>query len=196
MAVLNPLQHSAPPARPDGPGFVRRCLAGLLRLEAAIAIACLCFASAVILIDCLGRELLQPLARAAGLARALELQPGLSRYALYAVLIATYAGFAVSSATGAHLGSGLGQVPIPRWLADRREQLGDLLTGLVFAAAAWYALRFVMASFESGARASFLSWPVWPIQAAMPLAMATSALRFLCFAAWPGLRPVGRSALR
>jgi TRAP-type C4-dicarboxylate transport system permease small subunit len=195
LAALSPVHHDAPPARPAGPAFVRRWLAVLLRLEGSVAIACLCTASAVILIDCLGRELLQPLARAAGLGRSLELQPGLSRYALYAILVATFAGFSVASATGAHLGSGLGQLALPSRLSRWRERLGDLLTGLVFAAAAWYGMRFVQASFESGARASFLSWPVWPIQAVMPLAMASSGLRFLCFAAWPGLRPAGRGAL-
>jgi len=195
LAPPNPAGHDSSLARPAGPDFVRRWLAVLLRLEGSVAIACLCAASVVILIDCVGRELLQPLARAAGLGRSLELQPGLSRFALYAVLVATFAGFSVASATGAHLGSGLGQLALPGRLARWRVRLGDLLTGLVFAAAAWYGLWFVQASFESGARASFLSWPVWPIQAVMPLAMASSALRYLCFAAWPGLRPPGRGAL-
>jgi len=83
---------------------------------------------------------------------------------------------------------------VPGWVERHRARLGDLLTTLVFAAAAWYAAGFVHASFESGARASFLAWPVWPVQAVMPLAFASSALRFLCFAAWPALRPVRRTA--
>lgn len=190
---MAPRQHLVDAA--PAPSGIRRTLALLLRLEAGVAIACLVAASAMILLDWLGRELLLPLARAAGLVQGFALQPGLSRYALYAILVATFAGFAVASATGAHLGSGLGQVPMPAWLSQRREQVGNLLTGLVFVAAAWYALRFVQASFESGARASFLAWPVWPLQAALPLAMASSALRFLCFAAWPGLRPAGRQSM-
>lgn len=180
------------PGQPAAPDLVRRGLAVLLRVECSVAIAGLCVASGVVLFDLLTRELIQPLAMALGLTRGIGLPAGLSHHALYAVLIATYAGFSVASATGAHLRSGLSQVPMPACLARRREQLGDLLTGLVFAAAAWYALRFVQASFDAGARASFVSWPLWPIQAAMPLAMASSALRFLCFAAWPGLRPAGR----
>ena len=189
---------SSPQRQPDGPvgpDLVRRLLAMLLRWESAVAVAGLGIASAVILLDVVGREIVPLLTRAAGLARGFELPHGLSRYALYAILVSTFAGFSVASATGAHLGSGLGQLPLPAWLARRSQRLGDLLTGLVFAAAAWYGLLFVHASFQSGARASFLNWPVWPIQAALPLAMATSALRFLCFAAWPAVRPANRSAL-
>lgn len=184
----------APGPAPAAPAGVRRMLAAWLRLESAVAIGGLGVAAALLTLDILARELLGPLARATGVSVLGQLPPGLSRYALYGILVSAFAGFAVASATGFHLGSGLGGVPVPRWLERHRDRLGDLLTALVFAAFTWYAARFVLASFESGARASFLSWPAWPIQAAMPLAFGASAVRFGCFAAWPALRPARRVA--
>lgn len=157
----------------------------ITRLESAVAIGGLCAGALLMLVDIALREGLVPLARLAGLDLGAWLPRGLSRYALHGVLISAFAGFAVSSATRTHLGSGLGRIPLPAALARHRERLGDTLTGLVFAAAAGYAALFVWGSYGSGARASFLPWPAWPIQAVLPLALGTSALRYLCFAAWP-----------
>jgi len=185
---VNPEAVVLHPQRPHAPLAVRRALAAVASVEAAVAVGGLCAAAALMLADVAVREGLVPLARALGFDAMAWVPRGLSRYALYGVLISAFAGFAVSTSAGTHLGSGLGQLPLPAALVRQRERIGHALTGLVFAAAAWYAARFVWGSYTSGLRAAFLSWPVWPIQAVLPLALGSSALRSLCYAAWPALR--------
>lgn len=178
---------TARPGHALAPDAVQRTFAALGRVESAAAVGGLCASALLMLVDVAVREGLVPLAQAVGLDASGWLPHGLSRYALYGVLISAFAGFAVSSASGTHLGSGIGQVPLPDWLSRHRARVGHALTGLVFAAAGWYAGQFVWDSYVSGIRAAFLSWPAWPIQAVMPLALGLSALHYLCFAAWPSL---------
>jgi len=99
--VHPPDERLTPPPAPGAPRAVRRCLAGWLRVEAAIAVAGLGFAAVTLALDIVGRELLGPLARATGLPLIGALPPGLSRYALYGILLSAFAGFAPPARTWA-----------------------------------------------------------------------------------------------
>jgi hypothetical protein len=56
----------------------------------------------------------------------------------------------------------------------------------------WYAVDFVRNSAALGERGMAIPIVVWPIQLILPWMFFSSALRHLCFAAWPALKPVAK----
>jgi TRAP-type C4-dicarboxylate transport system permease small subunit len=168
---------------------VHRLLAGWHRAECMLAVAAFALVALLLVADAVGRELLGPLVAAlGGSAGAIALVGG-TKAAVYALVVGIYAGIGVAAASGAHFVPRVGRGWLPARWNPTIERLGDLVTALVWLAAAVYAAELVRATHASGLRAPMLQWPVWTVQLALPIGFASAALRYLCFAWWPQTRP-------
>jgi TRAP-type C4-dicarboxylate transport system permease small subunit len=176
-------------AAADAPAAVRRLLGRWHRAECVIAVAAFGFIAAVLVLDVLGRELLHPLLRALGLQPGATGIYGASKLAVFALVIASYAGLGIATATGTHLVPQVAFGVVPAAWGPTIDRVADMLTCAVLLAAAGYAAQFVAASYASTLRAPVLQWPVWPFQLALPLGFGSAALRYACYACWPALRP-------
>jgi hypothetical protein len=139
--------------------------------------------------DVAARDLLVPLVHALGYDGFRLAFPAAPKLALVALAVGTYAGIGVATATATHFVPRLGH----GWLGAHRveavERAGEVLTAVLWLAAAGYAAVFVAGSQATALRIALLDWPVWPVQLAMPLGFASAALRHLCHGLWPDTRP-------
>lgn len=174
---------------PDPPVAARRLVEGWHRGECWVAVVCFGFIAGILILDVFGREFLGPFLRFLGM------EPGATgifasqKLGVYALVIGSFAGIGIATATGAHIVPGFasGWVP-PAWrpIYDRAV---DVLTGLFLAGVAWFGFKLVGSSFKTDLRAPVLDWPVWPIQLAIPLGFLSAAGRYFIYAAWPALKP-------
>ncbi len=171
------------------PAVVQRLLAGWHRAECAIAVAAFATIAGLMVADVAARDLLVPLVHALGYDGFRLAFPAAPKLALVALAVGTYAGIGVATATATHFVPRLGH----GWLGAHRvaavERAGEVLTAVLWLAAAGYAAVFVAGSQATALRIALLDWPVWPVQLAMPLGFASAALRHLCHGLWPDTRP-------
>jgi hypothetical protein len=193
-----PAEVSGLPTRvdqPEPPDVVIRVLRAWHQTECGIAVAALVFIAFVLVLDVIGRELLFPLAKRLGAGHGGPTGVyGAQKMAVFALAIATYAGVGVAAATATHLVPRVAFGVVPLAWSGTMDRIADLVTGSFLLGVAWYGFGLVTGSFATGLRAPVLQWPVWPFQAAIPLGFASAALRYYCFARWPGLRPVRPAA--
>ncbi|MEK9774579.1 MAG: TRAP transporter small permease subunit [Quisquiliibacterium sp.] len=179
----------APQAPPAAPAAVRRILLVWHRTECWLAVACFGLIAALLLTDVLGRELVGPVLRAVGI----DLGPmglfGSQRVSVYALIVGSFAGIGIATATGSHLVPRVGFGWVPKSWDARMDRLASALTGLTLLAVAWYGWVFVDSSRETDLRAAVLGWPVWPMQMAIPLGFLSAAGRYFLYAGWPATRP-------
>lgn len=177
------------PAATEPPAAVRRLVEGWHRAECRLAVSAFAFIAGVLILDVIGREALGPLLKSLGILAGATGVYGAQKMAVFALVIATYAGIGIAAASGAHLvpRAAFNAVP-PAWGATM-DRIADLLTGLFLLGCAWYGVEFVRGSMATGLRAPVLQWLVWPFQLAIPLGFASAALRYFIFARWPALRP-------
>lgn len=171
------------------PAAVAALLRGWHRAECAVAVACFGFIAAVLVIDVLGRELYGPLLRALGLPVGATGLYGSQKLAIFALVIGSFAGIGIATATGAHLVPRIAFGWVPARWGPAMDRLADLVTGAFLLVVAEYGVVFVQASRASGVLAPVIDVSAWPVQAAIPLGFASAALRYLVFAAWPDCRP-------
>ena len=174
---------------PAAPAAVRRILMVWHRAECWLAVVCFGLIAALLLTDVLGRELVGPVLRAIGI----DLGPmglfGSQRVSVYALIVGSFAGIGIATATGSHLVPRVGYVWVPNSWDPAMNRLADLLTGLALVAVAWYGWAFVESSRETDLRAPVLDWAVWPMQMAIPLGFLSAAGRYFLYAGWPASRP-------
>lgn len=175
--------------RPAAPALARRLLARWHGAECVLAVAALAFMALVLVLDAAGREALGPLLRALDVQAGPTGIQGAPKLALYALMLATYAGLGIATACGTHLVPRVAFPAVPASWAPTVDRLADLLTGAFLLAVAWVGLDHVQGSRALGLRVTALQWPLWPLQLMLPIGFASAALRSLCFAAWPALRP-------
>jgi len=168
---------------------VQRLLARWHRAECAIAVSAFALIALLLIGDTFGREFLYPVLTALGIDIGATGIVGAQKMAVFALVIATYAGIGIATASAAHLVPQVAFGVVPAKWSATVDRVADVLSGTLLLAAAWYGAHFVAGSFATGIRASMLQWPVWPVQLALPLGFASAALRYLCFAAWPDTRP-------
>jgi TRAP-type C4-dicarboxylate transport system permease small subunit len=167
----------------------RRFLDGWHRLECVVAVICFSFIAGILLLDVIGREFAGPLLRLAGF------EPGATgifasqKLSVFALVIGSFAGIGIATATGSHLVPRVGYGLFPKSWGPALDRLADLLTGAFLIGVAWYGLKFVLSSKGTDLRAPVLDWSVWPFQLAIPLGFLSAAGRYLFYAAWPGLKP-------
>ena len=181
---------TSPRDRAEPPAAVRTFLAAWHKAECRIAVAAFVFIALVLILDVIGRELLFPLLKVLSVRHTGPTGVyGAQKMAVFALAIATYSGIGVAAATASHLVPRVGFGAVPTAWNVSMDRLADLVTGLFLLGVAWYGFGFVRGSMATGLRAPMLQWPVWPFQAAIPLGFVSAALRYLCFARWPALRP-------
>lgn len=156
------------------------------RCERALAMVALGLCLAVQVLDMLMRVAIGPLLRwfdpehdASGLI-------GAPTMALWALVAATWAGFAAVTASGSHLV--LRAAPGPA-AGQARQRLADAVSALALGLLAAGAARMVWTSVHLGLTAATLDWPLWCAQVVLPAGLASAALRHAWFAWRPPAAP-------
>lgn len=178
------------PAHPPAPPALVSLLAGWHRVECWIAVLAFTFIAAVLVIDVLGREAYGPVMTLLGVKVGATGLFGSQKLAVFALVIGSFAGIGIATATGVHLVPRIGFKWLPAAWSPQVDRIADVVTGLFLLGVTWYGVVFVLASKQSGVLASVINVSAWPIQMAIPLGFASAALRYFAFAAWPALRPV------
>ena len=171
------------------PAGARRLVDGWHRVECLIAVAAFGFIAVVLILDVAGRELLGPIYTAFDLKGS----PGIfaaQKMCVYALVIGSFCGVGVATATGSHLLPRLGFGWVPAAFGPTMNRIADVVTGVFFCGVAWYGWVYVQSSMQAGLRAQAFDMPIWPIQLAIPVGFLSAGLRYFFFAAWPALRPL------
>jgi TRAP-type mannitol/chloroaromatic compound transport system permease small subunit len=159
------------------------------RVECLLAVAAFGFIAVVLIIDVAGRELLGPIYKALDLKGS----PGVfaaQKMSVYALVIGSFCGIGVATATGSHLLPRIGFGWVPESFAPTMNRIADVVTGVFFCGVAWYGWVYVQSSMQAGLRAQAFDMPIWPIQLAIPVGFLSAGLRYFFFAIWPALRPL------
>jgi TRAP-type C4-dicarboxylate transport system permease small subunit len=175
---------------PDAPSGVVTLLRGWHRLECWIAVLCFSFIAVVLAFDVVGREAYGPVMRALGFEVGATGLFGSQKLAVFALVIGSFAGIGVATATGVHLLPRVGFKWVPQSWGHTMDRVADVVTGVFLLGVAYYGVIFVLASKESGVLAAVINISAWPIQMAIPAGFISAALRDFVFAAWPAVRPV------
>jgi len=171
------------------PTGARRLVDGWHRLECLIAVAAFGFIAIVLILDVAGRELLGPIYKSFDLKGS----PGIyaaQKMCVYALVIGSFCGIGVATATASHLLPRIGFGWVPASFGPTMNRIADLVTGVFFCGVAWYGWVYVQSSMQAGLRAQAFDIPIWPIQAAIPAGFLSAAVRYFFYAAWPSLRPL------
>ena len=167
---------------------VRRFVDGWHRVECWIAIGAFGFIAAVLILDVAGRELLGPLLKQFGISGATGVYAS-QKMSVYALVIGSFAGIGIATATASHLLPRVGFRWVPQAWSPFMDRVADLTTGLFMLGVAYFGLVYVQSSMTAGLRAPAFDIPIWPIQAAILLGFLSAAMRYFFFALWPALRP-------
>jgi TRAP-type C4-dicarboxylate transport system permease small subunit len=159
------------------------------RLECLIAVAAFGFIAVVLILDVAGRELLTPIYRLLDIQRSAGVFAA-QKMCVYALVIGSFCGVGVATATGSHLLPRIGFGWVPKEFGPTMDRIADLLTGLFFVGVAWFGWVYVSSSMQAGLRMQAFDMPIWPIQLAIPLGFLSASIRYFFFAAWPALRPL------
>ncbi|MFZ5731804.1 MAG: TRAP transporter small permease [Pseudomonadota bacterium] len=178
--------HAAAVAK--APPWARRFAENWHRFECWIAVAAFTFIAVILLLDVLGRELLGPIVRLFGLQQATGIFAS-QKLSIFALVIGSFAGIGIATATGAHLVPRVAFNLVPAHWGPTLDRIADLITGVFLIGIAYYGFLFVQSSMTTDLRAPVLNWRVWPFQLAIPLGFGSAAVRYFLFAAWPDLRP-------
>jgi TRAP-type C4-dicarboxylate transport system permease small subunit len=159
------------------------------RSECVVAVLAYGLIALLLILDVTGREVLGPIFHALGIKGATGLY-GAQKASVYALVLASFCGIGVATATGSHLVPRVGFGWIPASWGAGMDRLADVLTGLFMVGVAYYGYVFVASSFSTGLSAQAFNVPVWPFQMAIPLGFLSAAVRYFMYAAYPALRPL------
>jgi TRAP-type C4-dicarboxylate transport system permease small subunit len=175
---------------PSAPPAVQTVLRAWHRLECWIAVLAFSFIALVLMIDVIGREFYGPVMSMLGFEVGATGLFGSQKLAVFALVIGSFAGIGIATATGVHLVPRLAFKWVPASWSPHMDRIADVFTGLFLLGVTWYGVVFVIASKESGVLSAVINVSAWPIQMAIPLGFASAALRYFAFAVWPAVRPV------
>lgn len=156
---------------------VGRALGWLFRVEVVVSCTAFTLVAVALISDVFSREFLGN-----GIF-------GAQRFAVYCTAIAGLLGFAIVVQTGGHLRVQAVDRLFPATWHPPMMRLADLISCGICLFLAVYAVDFVMNSFKLGEKGMALEIKLWPIQSLIPYIFFASALRYLCFAVFPELRP-------
>lgn len=170
------------------PQWAQSLVFGWHRAECAVAVLAYSFIAVVLLVDVLGREILGPIYRAFEIKGQAGIY-GAAKMSVYALVVGSFIGIGIATATGTHLRPrvGFGWVPVA-W-GPALDRLSDLFSGLFMLGLTWYGWIYVESTMSAGLRTPAFNIPIWPMQAAIPLGFLSAGLRYLFFFKWPVLRP-------
>jgi TRAP-type C4-dicarboxylate transport system permease small subunit len=159
------------------------------RAECVVAVVAYGLIALLLVMDVTGRELLGPIFKALEIKGATGLY-GAQKASVYALVLASFCGIGIATATGSHLVPRVGFSWIPSAWGPGMDRLADVLTGLFMMGVAYYGYVFVASSISTGLSAQAFNVPVWPFQLAIPLGFLSAAVRYFLYAAYPALRPL------
>jgi len=172
------------------PRAVQTVLRAWHQLECWIAVLAFSFIALVLMIDVIGREFYGPVMSMLGFEVGATGLFGSQKLAVFALVIGSFAGIGIATATGVHLVPRVAFKWVPVSWSPHMDRIADVFTGLFLLGVTWYGVVFVIASKESGVLSAVINVSAWPIQMAIPLGFASAALRYFAFAVWPAVRPV------
>jgi TRAP-type C4-dicarboxylate transport system permease small subunit len=167
----------------DSGAGAARLLHAIRAFEKLICIAAFAVLIVVVFADVLSREF-----TGSGLYWA-------SQTGVWANVLVVMAGFGLASADGAHLRPRFADNWLPDSWGEVLQFLQQLVMALFCLAVALLSLSVVIGSWRLGVVDIDLFVPVWPVQAALPLAFFAAAMRHTIYAVVPALRPPESSAL-
>jgi TRAP-type C4-dicarboxylate transport system permease small subunit len=168
---------------PESGGLAARLLHVIRAAEKLLCVAAFALLIAVIFADVLSREL-----TGAGLYWA-------SQTGVWANVLVVMAGFGLASTDGAHLRPRFADGWLPESWGGALQFLQQITMALFCLAIAMLSLSVVLGSWQLSEVDIDLFLPIWPVQAALPLAFFAAALRYTIYAFSPELRPTETSAL-
>jgi len=173
----------------DAPAGARRLMSGWHRAECWLAVTCFSFIAIILVLDVFGREVVGPFFRLIGVDVGPTGIFASQRLSLFALVIGSFAGIGIATATASHLVPRVGFGWVPAAWGPLMDRIADVITGCCLLAVAYFGFVFVESSYAAQLRTPVLDWLVWPIQLAIPLGFLSAALRYFLFAGWPALRP-------
>jgi TRAP-type C4-dicarboxylate transport system permease small subunit len=178
-----------PEARTAPPAAAARVLAVWQRVECWVAVVCFTFIAVILVLDVLGREFVGPVFNFLGIDVGPTGIFASQRLSIYALVIGSFAGIGIATATGSHLVPRVGFGWVPKGWGPRMDRLADVITGCFLLGVTWYGFKFVESTYTVDLRAPVLDWSVWPFQLAIPVGFLSAACRYFAYALWPSLRP-------
>lgn len=157
--------------------LARKFLAGLFRLESAVAIIAFLVIALLLLADVALREL-------AGSSIW-----GAQRISVYLMIVTGFLGLGMAADRGRHLRPRFADRLVPARLGKAADRVGSAIMCAVFLWFAWLGVEFVESAYRYGDLAQTIKTPLWMIELIVPYAFLSIALRYLIFALWPDLKP-------
>ena len=174
---------------PPAPAFARSFADGWHRTECIIAVTAFSLIATLLVLDVMGREILGPIYKMLGIKGTTGIY-GAQKLSVYALVLASFCGIGIATATGSHLLPRIGFGWIPKAWGPKMDRLADLITACFMVGVAYYGYVFISSTIASGLRAQAFNVPVWPFQLAIPLGFLSAAVRYFLYAMWPALRPL------
>jgi TRAP-type C4-dicarboxylate transport system permease small subunit len=171
------------------PAAARRLMEGWHRAECWLAVVCFSFIAIILTLDVIGREAVGPIFHLIGVDVGPTGIFASQRLSLFALVIGSFAGIGIATATGSHLVPRVAFGWIPAAWGPRMDRIADVVTGCFLLAMTYFGFVFVESTFTAQIRTPVLDWVVWPIQLSIPLGFLSAAVRYFFYAAWPSLRP-------
>lgn len=159
---------------------LRLTLGWLLKGEIFVAVLALLSVAVALVADVVGREIF-----GSGIF-------GAQRYAVFNNAVAGLIGFAIVVHLGGHLRVSAIDGLFPAGWQVPMGRLADFLSACICVAFCSFAIDFVRKTAVVGDVDPVLGIKVWTVQLVLPYIFAASALRFLSFAWFPGLRPAAK----
>lgn len=154
-------------------------LSFLQRVETAVAVIAFAVVASMLFADVMAREFFGN-----GIFAA-------QKIAVYATAVAGMLGFAVVVGVHGHLRPKIVDKAFPESWNPVMDRLGDLVSAGICVFMGCIAAGFAYTSFEVGEVGMVLLNKLWWMQAIIPYAFFSSALRFLVYAMVPSTRPAG-----
>lgn len=174
---------------PAAPQWVKNLAGGWHRVECLIAVAAFGLIAVLLVLDVAGREILGPIYKLFDIKGATGVY-GAQKMSVYMLVLASFCGMGIATATGSHLLPRVGFGWIPEDWGPTMDRVADLLSGLFMVGVAYYGYVFISSTIASGLRAQAFNLPVWPFQLAIPLGFLSAAVRYFLYAGWPAIRPL------
>ena len=124
------------------PPAMAALLRGWHRVECWVAVLCFAFIAAVLVVDVVGREFYGPLLKLLGLPVGATGLFGSQKLAIFALVIGSFAGIGIATASGVHLVPRLAFGWVPASFGPTMNRVADLFMGLFLLAVAWYGVVF------------------------------------------------------
>ena len=182
-------QAALPAAHPDAPAFARSFANGWHRAECLIAVAAFGLIAVLLILDVAGREVLGPIYKLLDIKGATGVY-GAQKLSVYSLVLASFCGIGIATATGSHLLPRVGFGWVPADWGPTVDRVADLITACFMLGVAYYGYVFISSTMAAGLRAQAFNLPVCPFQLAIPLGFLSASVRYFLYAAWPALRPL------